>query len=67
MTEEPEDAAEVTWAVVGRDVMCGVCVALRRQRGLAIQEYDRSREVDLRVLTRRHMREQHGQELPFPW
>lgn len=47
-------------------VDCGVCVNLRKQIRTAVEECNRSNETDARVLLRRHTREQHGTELPYP-
>lgn len=46
---------------------CGVCTMLRSQMDMAVRAHDRSAETDARVRLRQHMREAHGQELPWPW
>ncbi|MFG2719416.1 hypothetical protein ACGFW5_14135 [Streptomyces sp. NPDC048416] len=45
---------------------CGPCSVLSAQLRHAVQERDQSAEVDARVRIRRHMRQDHGTELPLP-
>jgi hypothetical protein len=45
---------------------CGVCARLTEQLERAARECHRSQETDARVKLRRHVREAHGRELPWP-
>lgn len=46
---------------------CAVCAQITRQMEKAARECDRSAEADARVKLRRHVRQAHGQELPWAW
>jgi hypothetical protein len=46
---------------------CAVCARITQQMERATRECDRSAETDARVTLRRHVREAHGRELPWPW
>lgn len=46
---------------------CAACAQINRQLDKAAREYDRSAEADARVKLRRHVRQAHGRELPWPW
>ncbi|WP_158715417.1 hypothetical protein [Streptomyces sp. WMMB 714] len=50
----------------GNTTECAACVMLRAKAEQAAEECDRSREADARVLLRRHVRLEHGRELPVP-
>ncbi|MGW2813100.1 hypothetical protein [Streptomyces sp. NPDC001415] len=45
---------------------CDPCSALTAQLHQAVQDRNQSAEVDARVKIRRHMRQDHGTELPLP-
>lgn len=45
---------------------CGPCSALIAQLRQAVQDRNQSAEVDARVEIRRHMRQEHGTEIPLP-
>ncbi|MFE9556029.1 hypothetical protein ACFYOD_21435 [Streptomyces sp. NPDC006703] len=45
---------------------CGPCSHLAAQLRRAVQDRDQSAEVDARVRIRRHMRQEHGTDLPPP-
>ncbi|SCK44512.1 hypothetical protein H180DRAFT_03929 [Streptomyces sp. WMMB 322] len=46
---------------------CAACARITQQMDKAARECDRSAEADARVKLRLHVREVHGQELPWPW
>ncbi|SCK17949.1 hypothetical protein H181DRAFT_01228 [Streptomyces sp. WMMB 714] len=46
---------------------CAVCDRITQQMEGAARECHRSEETDARVWLRRHVREAHGRELPWPW
>ncbi|MFE3523780.1 hypothetical protein ACFXOD_19580 [Streptomyces sp. NPDC059161] len=45
---------------------CGPCSILSAQLRQAVQDRNQSAEVDARVKIRRHMRREHGTEIPLP-
>ncbi|WP_438294475.1 hypothetical protein [Streptomyces sp. HUAS TT7] len=45
---------------------CAPCSALNAQLRQAVQDRNQSAEVDARVKIRRHMRQEHGTEIPLP-
>lgn len=51
---------------MSKETECGACMHLRTRVKRAAEECNRSLEVDLRLLHRRHVRDEHGRELPLP-
>ncbi|RCH69769.1 hypothetical protein DT019_07795 [Streptomyces sp. SDr-06] len=45
---------------------CGSCSVLTDQLRRAVRDRDQSAEVDARVRIRRHLRQEHGTEIPLP-
>lgn len=45
---------------------CGPCSILIAQLRQAVLDRNQSAEVDARVRIRRHMRQEHGTEIPLP-
>jgi len=53
-------------ATDGDSTECAACEVLRRTADEAAEDCDRSGEADARVRLRRHVRQEHGRELPVP-
>lgn len=46
---------------------CAICGELKDAEERALREWDRSGEANARVKLRRHLREKHGVNVPWPW